>query len=283
MKAAYINLIMICAALPCIFTESAHGFTSNEQAFTDHVAGLFRKGIESASVTVDSPLTLKIGELQANLDRIYFFCKRNIANCDREVERYVQGVTEMHKEKTTPPNSDSIRIVLRNKQYVEAAQKSVGGKGAEIQPRPFAGGLVALPVADSPRAVRMLGQKANAQLGLTEQEIFDLGMKNLRKTLKPLMDIAKIVKPGQIGRIAGDVYDPSRLLLLETWEPLARAHNGVLVVIAPTSDAVFYVGEDTPQAIDALRRLGKEVISRVPNTLSNVMLRWSATGWETVE
>jgi uncharacterized protein YtpQ (UPF0354 family) len=228
---------------------------------------------------VKGPLTLGLGELQANLDRIFAFCKREQGSCQPEVDRYVQGAAQVHRDRTAPLQREAIRVVVRASQYIQAAQASLGGQAAQIQTRPFVEGLISLPVLDSPRTVRILGSKDNSQLGLSEAEMYELGLANLRTTLKPLMEVAKAAGPGQIGRIAGD-YDPSRVLLHETWEPLAKAQGGVLIVAIPTTDTLFYVGENTSVAVDALRALVKNVMSRAPNSLSDVLLRWTPSGWE---
>ena len=198
---------------------AAQGVPADEPAFTEYVAGLLRREIGETSVAVASPLTIKVGELQANLDRIFAFCKRDTKSCSAEIDRYVKGAAEIHKERSAPPSREAVRIVLRSQQYIQAAQSSVGGPGAEIQPHAFIGGLVALPVLDSPRALRMLGPKANEQLGLSAQQVYDLGIANLKKELKPLMEVAKVASRSQIGQLVGDSFHPSRLLLVESWAP----------------------------------------------------------------
>ena len=70
------------------------------------------------------------------------------------------------------------------------------------------------------------------------------------------------------------------MILLDSWAPLAAAQGGVLIVAIPATDAVFYVGEDTPKAIDALRTLTKMVLARAPGKLSGNLYRWRASGWE---
>jgi uncharacterized protein YtpQ (UPF0354 family) len=276
---------LLAAAVAAILASAAvaQGVPADEPAFTEHVAGLLRKEIGDASVLVASPLTIKVGELQANLDRIFAFCKRNADTCSAEVHRYVKGAAQVHKERSAPPTREAVRIVLRSGQYTQVAQSSVGGSGAEIQPHPFVDGLVALPVLDSPRALRMLGTKSNEQLGLSAQEVYDLGIANLKKELRPLMEIAKVAGRGQIGQLVGDSFHPSRLLLTESWAPLAQAQGGTLIVAVPATDAVFYIGEDSPVAVDALRALVRNVMSRAPNRLSSILLRWKESGWEVVQ
>jgi uncharacterized protein YtpQ (UPF0354 family) len=280
------RLKYLAGSFGTVFALSALGqdVPHDEGAFTDYVATLLRKEIGDASVTVKSPLTIGLGEIQANLDRVFAFCKTNSPACAGEIDRYVKGATEVYKERTALPTKDMIRVVIRTKQYVQSAQASLGGSGPpQIQPRPFVEGLFAVPVLDSPRTLRMLGDKDGTQLGLTPDEVYELGLANLRSTLKPLMEAAKVAGKGQIGRLAGDSFQPSRLLLLDTWAPLAAAQGGVLIVSIPASDAVFYVGEDTPIAVDALRALSKDVMSRAPNKLSTTLLRWRETGWEVMQ
>jgi uncharacterized protein YtpQ (UPF0354 family) len=251
----------------------------DESQFTEYVATRLRKEVGDASVVVKGPLTLGLGELQANLDRVFAFCRRERASCEPELDRYVKGAAEAHKDRTAPPQRDAVRVIVRPVQYAQAAQASFGGQGAQIQPRHFVDGMISLPVLDSPRTVRILGSKDNTQLGLSEAEVYELGLRNLRATLKPLMDVAKVAGSGQIGQIVGDTYDPSRLLLHDTWEPLAKAQGGKLIVALPATDALFYIGEDTPMAIEALRALVRNGQSRVPNRLSDVVLRWTEGGW----
>lgn len=269
----------------CLFAFVTASFAQNiprdESGFTDYVATQLRKEVGDDSVVVKGPLTLGLGELQANLDRVFKFCAGNAAGCSVELERYVKGATQVHRERNAPPSKEAVRIVVRTVQYAQAAQSSTGGPGpVQILPRPFVEGLVALPVLDTPRAIKMMGEKDAAKLGLTERETYELGIANLRKELKPLMEVAKVASRGQIGQLIGDSLHPSRLLLFDTWAPLAKEQNGVLIVAIPATDAVLYIGEDTPVAIDALRALVKNVMSRAPNRLSGTLLRWRESGWE---
>lgn len=254
---------------------------TDDAGFTEYVAALLRKEVSDSAVVVKGPLTLGLGELQANLDRVFAFCKRERESCEVELDRYVKGAAQVHKDRTAPPQREAVRLVVRTSQYGQAARSS-GGDKAQLLPRPFVEGLISLPVLDSPRSLRMLGSADSTQLGLSEAETYELGLSNLRATLKPLMEVAKVAGPGQIGQIVGDNYDPSRLLLHDSWAPLAKAQGGTLIVAIPATDALFYIGEDTPVAIGALRALVRNVLSRAPNRLSDSLLRWTESGWEPV-
>jgi hypothetical protein len=70
--------------------------------------------------------------------------------------------------------------------------------------------------------------------------------------------------------------------LYESWSPLATAQGGKLIVAAPGIDTILYLAEDTPVAIDALRTLTQNVMSRMPRALSSELLRWTPQRWEVV-
>jgi len=253
----------------------------DEPSFTKFVAEQLRKAV-GAPVQIKGPLTLSIGETQANLDRIYVFCKKNAAGCAQEVDTYVNAIAEYHqdRERGTAPTKSAVRVIVRTTQYLQQGVKASGK--APLVARPLVEGLVVLSVLDMPRAIRTITDKDGAALGLTESQVYDLGVANLRKTLKPLMEVAKAAGSMQIGSLTGDFFHPSRIVLVDSWAPLVKAQGGVLIVAAPTTDVVLYIGEDNPIAIGVLRALVGKVMSRAPNPLSDVLLRWTPKGWTVV-
>ncbi len=94
-----------------------------EAAFTEYVATQMRRAIGGgATVVVESPLTLAVGELQANLDRIFIFCNRSPSRCANEVSSYVKGVVQVLKERSAPLSKEAVRVVVRTKAYVAETQ-----------------------------------------------------------------------------------------------------------------------------------------------------------------
>ena len=269
-------VLAFSAALCC--SALGQDVPKGEGAFTEHVAEQLRREVRGAQITVKGPLTLTIGELQANLDRIFAFCGVNAAGCQHEISTYVKGVAQAYSDRHAPLSKESVRIIVRTRAYVAGA---VSNK-VMLQPRDLAGGLVMLPAIDMPQTIKPLVLKDNEELGLSADEVFKLGLANLRKHLKPLMQVARAVQPGQIGNIAGDVYHSSRLVLHDSWAPLAQAQGGKLIVAAPATDTVLYIADDSPLAIDALRALAGNVSGRRPNPLSIELLHWIPSGWEAV-
>lgn len=269
------------ATMAAMAHASTAPIPADQAGFTEFVAGQFRQQpLGGETVAVKGPLTLSIGTMQANLDRIYGYCRTNPDDCQAEVDRFARGVAQVIASRNAPPAKEAVRLVVRTEEYVRQYDAAAGRK---IQTWPLAGGFVVMPVLDTPRAMRSLTSDDFKRLDLNAGQVFQLGLDNLKSTLAPLMPQAPVARPGEIGRVAGDAYDSSRLIMHDSWAPLAEAQGGVLIVAAPAKDAVFYVGEDTPKAIDALRGLAKQVMKTVPNPLSPTLLRWTKTGWEPVE
>jgi hypothetical protein len=277
------SLLTVFALTALLAVAVAEDVPRDEAGFTDFVAAELRKQLSDTEIVVKGPLTLGLGDLQANLDRIFNFCRANPDGCTAQIDNYAKGTAEAYRDQHAPPTKEAVRLVVRTSEYVDGVRAAAKGpKPMQMQPRPLVEGLYVLPVIDNPRTVRLLGESDNAKLGLSADEIFDLGVANLKAELAPLMDVAKVAVPGSIGQLVGNVYNPSRMILLDSWAPLAKAQGGVLIVAIPATDAVFYVGEDKPAAIDALRTLTKTVMARAPSKLSGDLYRWRASGWEKV-
>jgi len=277
-------ILWLIAALCFAFahTAIAEDIPKDAAGYTEYVAGQLRAEFADAAIAVKSPLTIAIGGFQANLDRIYTFCQQNADGCAKEIDTFVKGAAQAYRDQNAPPTREAIRLVVRTTQYVQQTQISLAPDAPPLLQQPFVAGLVLLPVLDSPRTIRLLNAKDLKTLGLSAEEAQQLALTNLRNSLKPLMDVAKVANHGQIGQLVGDSFQPSRLALFDTWEPLAKAQGGKLIVALPAKDAVFYVGEGSKTAIDALRALVRNVMSHAPGPLSDILLRWTPTGWEVV-
>lgn len=274
--------LFLCSIIGTGVVVQAQEIPTEQDSFTEHVAEELRQALSNTPVSVKAPLTLSVGEWQANLHRIFNFCKTNKQSCPVELNHFVQGLAQAYKESNTPPDKNAIRLIVRTTDYLEQAIKSLKADGPHPISKPFVDGLVLLPVLDTPRAVRSLGDKDLKAMNLTHDELFELGRANLKASIKPLADVAKPVKAGQIGNIHGGIFDPSRLALLSEWSNLVDAQGGTLLVSIPTTDTVLYLSESSPVAIDALRSLSQDLMSKAPNPLSNKILRWTSSAWEVV-
>ena len=275
------SVLILLATLGC-GSARAQDVPKGKAAFTEYVAEQFRREMGGAAVEVKGPLRLAIGGMQANLDRIFGYCSQTDTGCEREITNYVEGIAQATKDRTALPTRETVRIIVRTREYVAAAWAGMPKDARKLQPRDLAGGLVMVPAIDMPRTIRSATPGDSDALGLSTDELFELGLANLRAQLKPLMEVASVAKQGQIGHISSDIYDSSRLALHESWSPLAKAHGGKLIVAVPATNAVLYIGDDAPLAIEAFRLFVKSVWSRTANPLSTELLRWTPKRWEVV-
>src|SRR5262245_2538102 len=91
-------LLLVSAAV--LGSARAQDVPRGEAAFTEYVAVQLRRELGDARVEVKGPLTLDVGGLQANLDRIYVYCGDNAKGCRREVSTYVKGVAQTLKDRS---------------------------------------------------------------------------------------------------------------------------------------------------------------------------------------
>lgn len=254
---------------------------AEQAAFTDRVAALLRARLGHEAVRVAEPLTLKLGDLQANLDRVFAFCRGNAQDCEAELGRYVQTVVDLHQREKPPITKGSLRAVVRTAEFVREVIAATSGK-SEILQRPLTAGLVTLVVVDTQSSASVLNASEAQSLGLTAAQAFEQGLLNLRQTLKPMSQPAQGLRHGGIGTLAGEYYESSRLLFPEDWAPLAKAQAGVLIVGLPAKDLLLYSADDSPAGLEALRAQVRDVMRRSPGPLSDQLLRWSKTGWQPV-
>lgn len=269
----------LALAVPVVFAQSV---PLEEAAFTEYMAQALRHEVGDVPVSVKGSLTLSIGSLQANLDRVYGFCRKNESACASESDRYAKGVAQVIKAQNAPIDKAEVRLVVRSSEYIKRAQASLGSDAPALQFRPLVEGLVSVAVLDTPRAVRPLDDRDLRKLELSQEQLFELGRQNLRSILKPLGESAKPVTGGQIGTLPRNFYEVGRVAVHADWETLATAQNGTLLLALPTTDAVLYIAESSPAAIDALRALARDTASKAPNPLSPAVLRWTKVRWELV-
>jgi hypothetical protein len=284
MRSAFIAVVAACLCT----TALAEVPPLDEAGFTAYVAQRLLAEAPSTQVTITGPLTLRFGktqsmqEGQANLDRVHRFCTDNPEACENEVTTFIAGVVQVVQGAKVPPTREAVRVVVRTSRYMTEVQSTLPAGASPFQPLPLVKGLLVMPVLDTPKTITMLTEADTTSLGMTADEAVQLGLANLRKTLKPMLEGRDIAAPSEVGQLVGDAYESSRLALFDTWAPIAKAENGKLIVAAPSTDMLLYIGDDSANAVKALRVLVKNVMGRAPNPLSNLVLRWTPTGWEVV-
>ena len=277
---------MLLVAAP--LAAFAQGVPSDEKGFTGYVTERLRRAMPELVFKPSGPLGVDAagpdGKAAGRLgvERVWQFCTRNYERCAKAVDEYVVGITEFLREQTGPVALAKVRLVVRSEDYIVQARRQMAEGKAELLARPLVSGLWVVPVVDSPRSMRMLVRQDLAALKLDEEALFELGRRNLREQLKPLSDVARVPRPGEIGRLGEDDYESSRLLLHGEWAELAERMKHQLVVMVPASNLLIYGEASNAQAVEGLRALGREAARGSEQPLSLALLRWTLAGWEIV-
>jgi uncharacterized protein YtpQ (UPF0354 family) len=280
MRGCFFKLSLLAGCLLIAAPASGQSIPTDESGFTKYVAKRLRKQLPGEKVRMRGPLTLAIDKTRANLDRIYSFCQRNQTDCAAEIETYVKGIADTRSGAGREPPKETIRIIVRSGAYLRQAQQVQGAKSV-IEAKQLAEDLFAIPVFDLPRATRLVHTGDHARLGMTADEVYELGLANLRKILHPLP--VRAMRRGEIGAVTSDYFAPGRLVLHDSWREIAEAQKGVLIVAVPAADRVIYASDASAEFIEALRTVVREVAKQSSNPLSEQLLRWTPSGWEIVK
>ncbi|QNB07619.1 hypothetical protein G5S34_13155 [Herbaspirillum frisingense] len=274
---------LFLSALACSSLQAAP-VPMDQNGFTEYMVAKMRPEAGETPVQIKEPLALTVGSLQVNLGRLYAFCQQSVLNCDAEASNFAKAMADALKVANAPIDKDAVRLVIRPTDYVQSVElaSAKAGSPTHLQYRPLVEGLVALAVLDTPRSIRSLSDKDLEKLGLTQDQLFELGATNLRKLLKPLSEAATPAAPGKLGQLATDFFETSRVALHDDWKPLVDAQGGVLLITLPAANYLLYASDDSPQAIDALRAAGRKVAQQSPAPLSSAVLRWTQQRWELV-
>ncbi|MDH0863965.1 hypothetical protein [Mitsuaria sp. GD03876] len=247
--------------------------------FTEYVASQLRQQLGEGTVVVREPLTLGIADHRTRLDKLYAGCQGNRGNCADDVNVFVKSTTEQFRASTIPATRESLRLAVRTAASVQQAQREVGGDATTFRPRPFVGPLVTVPVFDTLRASRLISEKDYKTLNLSVDQVREIARKNTYDAMPQVLQAAKPVASGEVGKLDGPVLATGRLVFIDDWKPLAEAQKGKLIVAAPANDTVLYVSDDDAASLDALRAQMREIKGKTANPLTDVLLRWSPSGW----
>ena len=276
-----------CATLACLATAAAVAQTVPlaDPAFTDAITEQLRTALPDEHVVVVGPQRLTIGNAGAavSLGRLWQFCQANATRCDAEAARFVAAVTRSFQDMNRPPERAQVRVAVRAVATAQAYEAHSRGTGLGLQVHPFLADMVSTVVIDSPTSVRWASNKDLDALKLDAAAMLSLALANTHAQMQPLVSVATPAPKGKIGAIDGsDAYTASRLLYLQDWAPLAKAQDGVLVVVAPRPTTLLYVGDTSPESIAALRAFAHERAAGAPDAIGETLLRWTPEGWKTL-
>jgi hypothetical protein len=282
-----VRLLYVFFALALVQAAIA-AVPSDPAAFTNYVQAVFEKQLPGYTFEQPGRLTLKgagpegktTGDI--TLDRIHGYCAANPDAAEAAVAHYVRGLLTVINPEPVSLSPDMIRLVVRREAYMQDAIARMGPGRRAAFFRPLAPGLVLVPVIDLPASLRYIGDKDLVELKMTDAEVFRTGENNFMKSAEPFSKAARVPPKRGLGFIREE-YAPTRLAFHDDWAPLAKKLHGKLVVMVPASDLVMFVEDVDRYALDALRTIGSDTGRKSDRPLSDILLKWTKTGWEKVE
>jgi hypothetical protein len=147
---------------------------------------------------------------------------------------------------------------------------------------PFVNGLSEIVLVGRPPATRPVTEADLPALRLSKSAVLALASANVAAGLRPIAEVAPPLPPGQIGTIRGDFAEGARVLVHDEWAPLSAAMGGHLLVAIPAEDEVLYTKGGLPGALVTIADMARAEMAKSSRPVSNMVLRWTATGWEIV-
>jgi len=255
--------------------------------FTAYMAKRFEAVEPTSKPTVAGPLALNVqrpdGEHTLYLYRVWDICERDRRQCRKQVDEYVTDMSAVAHELNGNLKAADIRVVVRGAGYIEPIQQFAKDhpENAAVF-RLVAGDLWMICVRDAPHGIQMIRKAELTALGLTEDQAFALGIKNVAAALPTLEADTHVVKQMGLKFAGGNFYESSRMLMHDSWAELSKAYNGHLVVSVPNNDLLIYGNGGGNGDREVLTAFTKEVIERAPKPISASLFEWTPTGWRVV-
>ena len=246
------------------------------RAFTREAASRLSTKIDE-KVDVDGILQLSIGGTERiSVARIHTFCLANPADCETELNTFINGLADSIHADRDAVDSRMVRIVIRDRAYVDAvAAQSEGG----ITSWPVGDALAAMLVIDAPTFVRSVTRSDLKAIGVDADGAFNIAVANADDAEGPLADALERLGPGEVGVLQGSYFSSSRLLPHGEWAAYAATLRGPLLAMLPVPNALLYADGDDAEAVEHMQREARSLARSHPLPLPQRVLRWTPGGW----
>lgn len=160
---------------------------------------------------------------------------------------------EFEKRKAIMPELNGLRLVLRNKAYIDsrnAAVLKLDDPKSVIVSTPFSPSVVLILVSEQDLSSLQINEHHLADLQISRDDAIALGRKQVLAQLPSL--------PGPADFVEGVVVSPkidyvASLLLADGWEQLDDALKGRLVAAVPSDDQVILANVDSDRMLEKLK------------------------------
>lgn len=160
---------------------------------------------------------------------------------------------KIEKGKNIRPELDGLRLVLRNRAYIEsrnAAILKLDDAKSVVVSTPFSPSVVLVLVSEQELSSLQIAEHHLADLNISREDAIALGRKQVLAQLPPLPGPADFAE-GVV--VSPNIYYVASLLLADGWEQLDDALNGRLVAAVPSDDQIILANVDSGSMLDKLK------------------------------
>lgn len=194
--------------------------------------------------------------------------------------RHFLEAAERHEDDGIPTDLETLRPLLKVRLY----SPELLGTAPTVKV-PLAAGLVICVAVDLPESVQTLPRDLARTLGLSSEELFDLGLANVQATVRAERTERELRNGGRIISLAGDdFFTTSLALALDEYAGPEPAHG--YLVIVPNRHEVMAVPLETGRSLGvlpALVTLARDMFQKGPGSLSPYVYWVRRRRWAEVE
>ena len=236
------NCIKALALAVTLCAPDAHA--SDEASFGRDALEAIRKIYPDRKFRLDphEPLTIQVKgkgqwDMQSiNLDRIFAYCGNvSSGDCIRARDDFLMKVMKPQPEVV----KEALRIIVRNKDYVEGVKEAMEKGGGHAVMRPIGDDLATMLAFDAPETLAIASSDDLAKLGLTDDEAWQLALEQTKAVL-PVIPMGSLAK-GEWAAFDSLDYLGSLLAELDDWQEVS-AKVGPDLFTTVASDGLVVMG-----------------------------------------
>lgn len=255
-----------------------------ERAFAEQALPEIVVAFPDAEVSVEPGDPLQINIKRAteaesgaiNLHRLFNFCKTiTPEECAAERSRLVNIFAEASTR--AAPTAANLRIIVRDAQYWDYVERTLGKRGTLPIHRKIGDDLYAILAIDSPEAIQAADGAVVTDLGLSEAEAWAQAADQTEAIIPGLPEDQVI--GDSLFAFQGEEYTGTMLAFPDRWTALAAANGPDLAVIVNSDQMVAAAVIPDGAELDRFRQLAQEQCDVAPRCTSPNVYRWRDGRW----
>lgn len=253
----------------------------DEQQFSEDMLTRFAEADPSLRFVIAEPLVLSVeqGDGQQGavyLQRIFQFClQASVADCESSKAIFVRHMMA----RPVPPSRATLRVIVRDTEYVNGALEIYSRGSQAIRPltRSIGDDLHAVIASDSPTQIAIITTVILADIGLTEEEAWEVAYTNTAAAL-PAIPSAEQLQANWVGYRLPE-YAASLLANPEGWRPLSVAIGPELFVTAVSDQTVMVGLLPAGPELEQFKQAVRDDCAAAERCISPNLYRWRDGRW----